>query len=694
MPANKKDTTDDALVRTWIARISENGDSTVANGTVAFSSDLANSIPELVEMIRAGLAGPPGPLGREVGRRLGVVAASQPAVLHSSLAFLAFHLPQWRADSSAAATEAWVTEFLSGVVSGHAAVVSTALLPDSDAQFRAIFESAPIGIGIGDTTGGIVRVNPALAKMFGYSIDDFLHHRTSDFAHPADTPGSWADFHAMLRGDRDSYRWDKPYKRSDGSDFYTEVQISLIRDEHGEPRWVVGTVLDITERIEFQRKLEYQANHDGLTGLLNRRALLHHLAELVDTADPNRQVGLCHIGVDRFKTINDTLGHDVGDKLLVAIADRLVAHIGNDNRLVARLAGDEFMVVVENPNGLPDIEAVAAEILAMLGQPIEMNALQVSITVTVGVIEQRLAGADVRDLISSADLTLKWAKSHKRGSWAVSDEKRNARQVAQYRLSQVMAPALEAEEFIVEYQPLIDLATNSWTGAEALVRWQHPTLGRIPPGQFIPLAEETDFIVPLGRWVLEQACRQGADWYQTMGEDAPFVSVNVAVRQLRNDGRKPGWSQVVAEVLAATGLPPSKLQLEVTETAVMDPAEDTALATLHELSDMGIAIAVDDFGTGYANLAYLHRLPIDSLKLAGSFVDNLRDSEQASADGRIVSALISLAQTLNMSVTAEGVETRDQAAKLRSFGCQLGQGYFFSRPVAADQLEGYRPPQG
>ncbi len=329
-----------------------------------------------------------------------------------------------------------------------------------------------------------------------------------------------------------------------------------------------------------------------------------------------------------------------------------------------------------NSLGTEQAVEVADTVLDALEVPIRIGGHELSVSASIGIVERPVSGQTAAELMRDADVTLYWAKSAGKGRWALFDPDRNATEVAQFHLSAKMPAALEREEFYVDYQPLIGLRDFCVVGVEALVRWAHPELGRLGPDRFIGLAEETGLIVPLGRWVLRQACRQAKQWQDEFGSAAPFVSVNLAVRQSRD----PKLVDDVAAILAETGLEPSRLQLELTESAIMGTA-DEPLDALRALSRMGVRIAIDDFGTGYSNLAYLRHLPVHELKIAGSFMEGLRDAERADpVDARIVGTLVDLAHALGLTVTAEGVETQAQARRMADIGCETGQGYLFARP--------------
>jgi diguanylate cyclase (GGDEF)-like protein len=429
----------------------------------------------------------------------------------------------------------------------------------------------------------------------------------------------------------------------------------------------------------LQGMLRHQATHDPLTQLPNRTLFLDELTRaLSDGAD---RVGICYLDLDGFKVVNDSLGHDVGDRLLVAVANRLHRSVSRHGHLVARMGGDEFVVLIRRPSDARTVVEVADAALAAFSAPVEIGGHNLSVSASIGVVERPTAGSSAAELMKAADITLYWAKSDGGNRWALYEEERNARDVARYTLSATMPAALRRGEFFLQYQPLVRLADNSLMGLEALVRWRHPEHGLIQPGRFIELAEETGLIVDLGRWVLQQACRQADAWRRKVPVPV-LMSVNLAVRQLRD----PGLVGDVKRILVETGLPPDALQLEVTESAVMGRAGEP-LDALFALADMGIRIAVDDFGTGYSNLAYLPRLPLQSLKIAGSFIAGvgLEPSPDPVAE-QIVSSVVDLAHTMGLTVTAEGVETRAQATRLRAIGCDAAQGWHFAKAMPPEEV--------
>lgn len=454
-------------------------------------------------------------------------------------------------------------------------------------------------------------------------------------------------------------------------------------DQQEEIRKAVLVARDQTEQAlrASEARFRHAATHDSLTGLPNRMLVESRLATMLTNARGDARLGVCFIDLDGFKAVNDRLGHQVGDQLLVAVAGRLESTLLAPGRLLARLGGDEFILLIEDTTGLADAVTVADRVLAAFTEPFQAGGHQLSITASVGVVERPIANADPTDLMRAADITMHWAKADGKARWATFDTGRDTREVARYGLSAALPGALMRDEFLLHYQPLIDLSDGSVRGAEALLRWRHPSLGLLPPERFVDLAEESGLIVPLGARVLEEACRQAVRWRELTARP-PFVSVNLAARQLR----QPGLVDQVAAVLERTGLPPEGLQLEILESAVIS-TDDATLNSLRALAGLGVRIAIDDFGTGYSSLAYLRTMPVHELKFARAFVQGLRSpAGYDSADESILTALIGLGHTLGMTVTAEGIETAAQARKVREIGCDTGQGYYFARPGPAELI--------
>jgi diguanylate cyclase (GGDEF)-like protein/PAS domain S-box-containing protein len=584
-----------------------------------------------------------------------------------------------------------------------------AALRASESRFRAAFADAGIGMLLIDPEDFVIEANPAFATMLGREPHELVRLHIHEIIEPEETPRRL--YRELVAGARDRVRVEKRLKHREGREVWSSVTISLVRDAEGLPFYTLAMFEDVTERRRLGDRLAYQTLHDPLTRLPNRTLFFERLnAACLPSPQGGgqlggRRVGVCYVDLDGFAAINDTLGHHIGDQLLSAVAARLERRFATrGGQLVARLGGDEFAVLVPDSEGSDQLTTLAAQLLAVLERPFDVAGHRLAVTASVGVVERPVATTSPSDLVKDADATLYWSKADGRARWTLYDRDRGAHQLTRRLLTTALRPALERGEFTVEYQPLVGLADGTVHGAEALVRWRHPRFGTLSPDRFIPLAEESGAIVPLGKWVLEESCRQARGWLAEFPDTEAFVSVNLAARQV--------WdSDVVADVaqvLDRTGLPARLLQLELTESAVLGPG-GRPLQALQALADMGVRIAIDDFGTGYSNLAYLSRLPVHALKLDGTFIEGFRDpapvgrpeprSRRSEADEQIVGAMVRLAHDLGLTVTAEGIESAAQAERLRLTGCDTAQGWFFARPgeaalVAAILREGRVRPAG
>jgi diguanylate cyclase (GGDEF)-like protein/PAS domain S-box-containing protein len=621
-------------------------------------------------------------LGRELGRAVSTPAqAARLAAVQAALA--AGYAESLQITTRAEQERIGVAAFAARASAEHARWTS-------EARFQAVFDGALIGISVIDTAGCILEVNRALSALLGYRGDELVRRSVFSFVHPDDDPTLWVEVKEVLAGSRDSARMTKWIYRKDGSSIWTDVVLSLVRDADGTPRFAVSMVEDTTEQQRLQDRLRYQAEHDPLTGLPNRTLFFDRLEALL--AAPDREVGVCYIDLDGFTAVNDTLGHDTGDKLLQAVADRLAAEVGR--HLVARMGGDEFVVLVEHSGDEPALGAelvrCAQAVLSAVRRPIRLGSHSIMVSASAGVVQRADVGTGAAELMKAADTTLYWAKKDGRNRLAMFDADRHHRDVDRFALSARMPEALAQGEFAVVYQPLVRLSDNRVVGVEALVRWDLPSGERLSPDRFIPLAEETGLIVQLGHWVLAETCRQAAEWRRDLPGVDLFVSVNLAARQVR----EPGMVADVAAILADTGWPAHALQMELTESALMGTTGES-LEALHELAEMGVQIAIDDFGTGYSNLAYLRHLPVHALKLAGRFVTGSHEAGTDEVDVEVSMLLIRLAHVLSLSVTAESVETASQLHQLRELGCDIGQGWYFSPAVdAASITDLLRSPAG
>jgi diguanylate cyclase (GGDEF)-like protein len=438
---------------------------------------------------------------------------------------------------------------------------------------------------------------------------------------------------------------------------------------------------EVAERKQVEEQLLHNAFHDGLTGLANRALFVDHLKLALGRAERHAdyRFAVLFLDLDRFKVVNDSLGHMTGDQLLTGVARRLEAAM-RPGDTVSRLGGDEFTVLLDDLKDAGEAEAVAGRLQKELALAFNLGGHEVFTTVSIGIALSSPGYHRPEDILRDADTAMYRAKQLGKARYEVFDQAMHARAMDRLGLERDMRRAVERRELFLQFQPIVSLTTGSLRGFEALVRWQHPERGVIPPAKFIPIAEETGMIIPIGKWVLGEACRLMSRWQRLSHLDAPLpMSVNLSCRQFL----QPDLLEQVRGVLRETGLDPRNLKLEITETVVMENIE-TATHTLEQLRALGVELSIDDFGTGYSSLSYLQRFPVSTLKIDRSFVSRMTDGD---GTAEIVRTITKLAQNLGMDVVAEGVETEGQRAQLSAFECEFGQGYYFSRPVDGDAAE-------
>ena len=452
---------------------------------------------------------------------------------------------------------------------------------------------------------------------------------------------------------------------------------------------VLGTILDVTEHAQALEQLRYLAHYDPLTGLSNRRLFKIHLHNAIEQArDASKMFAVLFLDLDRFKKVNDTLGHDAGDRLLQAIADRIRSRIrrgdsvgqllpANGISAVSRLGGDEFTLLLTDINRPEDAGTVARRILRAVPRPVSVEGQDVTVTASIGIAVYPTDGDDVDTLLKHADTAVYHAKDRGGNVYQFFSSATNASSVRTLALEAYLRTALEREELVLHYQPKVDFITRKVLGMEALLRWNSLEMGMVSPNEFIPLAEESGIIVPIGDWVLQTACKQNKAWQEAGLPEVP-VAINVSSRQFANHDMR----RSVIQALEMSGLDPRYVELEITESSMMQNHEETAIV-LTELKELGLRVALDDFGTGYSSLSYLKRFPLDSLKIDRSFVLGL--PHEADAVG-IINAIIAMAHVLGLRVVAEGVETEAQAAFLGGCDCDEMQGYVFSKPLPAEEF--------
>ena len=547
-------------------------------------------------------------------------------------------------------------------------------------RFRIAFDNAPIGMMISDLrTDRIVSVNRSLCQLLGRDEEELLAADWKAMTHPGDLQREEQELQRLRSGDLRWYTTEKRYVRADGSVVWALFSATAVADEAGRPYLLVGQVVDLTARKEVETLLAHQALRDHLTDLPNRALFLDRAARAIELGPSRgRGVAVLFLDLDRFKVINDSLGHDAGDRLLRATADRLAEAIRPTDTL-ARMSGDEFAVLCEEVASVEDAVGVASRLIACLEQPLTLGAAEVVISASVGVALPRGDDTDPETLVRDADTAMYMAKEKGRRRVEVFDETLRKRAVRRLETESGLRRAIEGDELRLAYQPEVDLVTGHLAGIEALVRWEHPERGLLPPSEFIGVAEETGLVSAVGAWVLREAAAQLARWrcdHPHMVEVA--MSINVSARQLTDPDL---ISNVEAAVAAAGGGAP--LCLEITETALLESASPAG-ETLRRLKSRGVLLGIDDFGTSYSSLSNFTRLAPDFLKVDRSFVDGLGVDPHDSA---IVAAVINLAHTLGLFAIAEGVESNGQVERLLELGCDLVQGYVVSKALPADEFE-------
>jgi len=538
-----------------------------------------------------------------------------------------------------------------------------------------VFEQIADGVMVVDTGHRIVATNPAFTRITGYTEAEALGQDASLTRSLRHDDAFYAQMQARLEADG-AWEGEMWRARKDGTDYLEAVTVTAVRGNHGAITHYVDVFSDITEARQAEDKLDHMAHHDPLTALPNRLLFLDRLQHGIErAARAGEQMAVIFIDLDRFKNVNDTLGHQVGDALLKQVAAALAGRLRHGDTL-ARLGGDEFIVLLENIAGEAGAALVAEKMMAMFEEPFLVAGHELFVTGSVGISLYPADGADSTLLIRNADVAMYQAKARGRNNFRFYAPSMTGDGVERLRMEALLRRSIERQEIFLHYQPQVEVDSGRLTGAEALVRWQHPELGLVAPVRFIPLAEETGFINQLGEWVLFEACRQMMRW-QAAGFIVPKIAVNLSVRQFE----RGSIAGKVRQILAETGLEPHRLQLEVTESVIMNTGD--ALALINELHTIGVELAIDDFGTGYSSLAYLKQLPVQTLKIDRSFIMDIAVAD----DEAIAIAIIQLGRSMNLSVIAEGVENDQQVAFLRRHGCNNAQGYFYSRPVAADQLQ-------
>jgi diguanylate cyclase (GGDEF)-like protein/PAS domain S-box-containing protein len=551
-------------------------------------------------------------------------------------------------------------------------------LKESEERFHSAFDYAPIGMALVTLDGKWMQVNRSLCDIVGYEEEDLLGSQFQTITHPEDLDRFLQEVVDVLEGRVQASQVEKRYVNKHGQEIWAHVSISLIQGTNQKPASLILQIQDITDRKHAEQRLMHEAYHDPLTGLPNRAWFKEQLAiELSrQKRNPQNMFAVLFLDLDRFKIINDSLGHMHGDQLLIGIARRLRQCLRTED-LIARLGGDEFTILLTDIKDATDAVRVAERVQKRISQPFKIGGFDAFTTVSTGIALSTPDYSGPEDLLRDADTAMYQAKSQGKARHVIFDQCMHTLAMNTLQMETDLRRAIERREFFLNYQPIVSLQTGQLTGFEALLRWRHPERGLIFPMDFIPVAEETGLIMPIGQWALREACLQMRRWKRLSPCTSNLsISVNLSGKQFVQSD----LIEQTMQTLNLSGLDPRNLKLEITESVVMENVEN-ATAMLSRLRSLGVEVSVDDFGTGYSSLSYLHRLPIDTLKIDRSFVSRMGENTE---NCEIVRTIILLAQNLGKNVVAEGVETREQLEQLRELRCGSAQGYYFSRPLDSE----------
>ena len=526
--------------------------------------------------------------------------------------------------------------------------------------------------------------NEGFQKLFGYSGDEIGSDLSSwsERIHPDDAERVSRDIHRHIESGKHNWTDEYRFRRRDGSYAFVIDRGYVVYNSEDNPVRMLGSMMDVTERKSLEDQLTHQALHDPLTKIANRALFKDRVDHVLSKlARSKTELAVLFLDLDNFKAINDSLGHAAGDKLLVCVAERLQDCLRNADT-AARLGGDEFAVLVESMYRHDEAMMIAERILSVFRQPFVIEGKEIYVATSIGIAGNSSEAPSSEELLRNADLAMYLAKSQGKGKYVVFEAKMHEALMERIELEEELRRGIEERQFVIHYQPILDLGSNKMVGMEALVRWMHPRLGLLAPMKFIPLAEETNLIVPLGEWILAEACRQVQSWRNEYHGDLDVsVTVNISIRQFQ----QKELVDIVSRSLEDSGLPARSLILEITESFMMQDTEAT-IAKLHELKKIGVRLAIDDFGTGYSSLSYLQRFPIDILKIDKSFIDKLGQGREGNA---VTRAIIMMGDSLNLKTIAEGIEHPEQIDELQLLGCESGQGFHFAKPLTVSDMDAF-----
>ncbi len=554
-------------------------------------------------------------------------------------------------------------------------------MKESEERFRSAFSNAPIGIGIISNEGKWLQANESFCKIFGFTEEEILSKTLRETVHPAHLVDFLTNIGYVIQGKQKIFQAELRYFNIDGNEIWTQTSISRLNDS--ENSRLICQIEDITARRQAEEKLRYNACYDSLTGLSNRAVFLEELQNSIARAkkDDGYRFAVIFVDLDKFKLVNDSIGHTTGDKLLMAVANRLRNYLSADCKL-ARFGSDEFLILIDCHIERENLTVLVEEIQRQVSLYYGISGQEINITASIGIVHYDESHLTEEDILRDADTALNIAKKQGRARYVFFDEKTRAEALTQMQLENDLKRVVERGELFLTYQPIISLSDTKIAGFEALVRWNHPQIGLVSPADFIPIAEESGSIVNIGRFVLDEACRQLGLWHNTFSGELPLtMSINVSTKQLL----QKQFLIEVMEVLEKYKLKPNWIKLEITESVVVENSEKV-IAILKQFRAMGVKLSMDDFGTGYSSLSYVHKLPINTLKIDRSFVSQMHEKTESA---EIVKTIILLAKTLKLDLIAEGIETAEQHQTLTDLGCEFGQGYYFSKPLNVEDAENF-----